>query len=533
MNVGLRMAPRHQARGFALLLLPALAVALLAVSPLAYLFLRVSEAGDDALDLVFNSRTSATLVRSVELTAAVTFFSLLVSLPLAWLTVRTDLPFRRFWSLITALPLVIPSYVGAMTIIQALGPRGILQGYLEPLGVERLPSIYGFHGAVFTLTLLSYPYLLLSLRTALWGLDPAMEESSRILGKGRWTTFFRVTLPQLRPAIAAGGLLVALYTMADFGAVTLLRFNSFTAVIYNQYQLAFDRTLAAATSLVLVAVALALVLMEALTRGRSRYYQTRTGPSRHARLMHLGAWKWPAMAFCAIVTLLGMALPLGVLLDLFIKGVNAGETFGAVETAAWNSVQASGLAVIVTVLAATPIALLSVRHSSRFIGLLERVSYIGFALPGIVVALALVFFGIRYATPLYQSMYLLVLAYMILFLPVALGSLRTALLQANPHLEEAARSLGKGPLYAFWTVTLPLLRAGIIAACALVFLLTMKELPATLILGPTGFRTLATMTWSDADAALLARSAFSGMVLVLAAAVPMALIMYWERRDQW
>lgn len=519
--------------GYPLLLIAAIAVAVLAVSPVAYLVLRISEGGSHSIDLIFSSRTMATLVRSVQFTAAVTLLSLLISLPIAWLTVRTDLPFRGFWSLVTALPLVVPSYVGAMTLIEALGPRGMLQGFLEPLGVDRLPSIYGFHGAVLALTLLSYPYLLLSIRTALWGLDPAMEESSRILGHRRWSTFLRITLPQLRPAIAGGSLLVALYTMSDFGAVTLLRFDSFTTVIYNQYQLAFDRTVAAATSMVLVVVALGLVVLEAMTRGRSRYYKSSAGASRRSGVVKLGAWKWPAMAFCASVSLLALILPLFVLLDLFAQGVSAGETFSSVGQAAWNSVEASSLAVVVTVVAAAPIAVLSVRRQNPLVSLLERVSFIGFALPGIVVALALVFLGIRYLTPFYQSMYLLVLAYMILFLPVALGSLRTALLQMNPHMEEAARNLGRGPLAVFGTVTLPMLRAGIIAACALVFLLTMKELPATLILGPTGFRTLATQTWSDAEAALMSRSALSGLVLVGASAVPMALLMFWERRDQW
>jgi iron(III) transport system permease protein len=237
--------------------------------------------------------------------------------------------------------------------------------------------------------------------------------------------------------------------------------------------------------------------------------------------------------FCALIALFSLAMPLAVLLYLFLQGVSAGESFQSVWGPARNSVYASGLASMATLVCATPIALLSVRHSGRFVGLLERATYVGFALPGIVVALALVFFGIRYAQSLYQSMTMLVFAYVVLFLPVALGSLRTALLQVNPHLEEAARSLGRNPLRAFLTVTVPLLRQGIIASTALVFLVAMKELPATLILGPTGFKTLATATWVDANAALLSRSALAALVLVLASALPMAAMVYWERRDQW
>jgi iron(III) transport system permease protein len=515
------------------LLLPSVVVAALTVSPVVYLLLRLSEAGGRAFDLIFSSSTLQTLVRTVELGAAVGICSALIALPLAWLTVRTDLPFRRFWSVATALPLVIPSYVGAMALIEALGPRGLLQGFLEPLGVERLPEIYGFHGAVLALTLLTYPYLLLAIRTALWGMDPSLEESSRILGHGPFSTFLRVTLPQLRPALAGGGLLVILYAMSDFGAVSLLRFPSFTYVIFGQYQSAFDRTLAAASSLVLVALALALIGIEAVSRGRSRYYKTTAGASRRAGRVQLGAWRWPAAGLCALVVLPALVMPVAVLLYLFLQGLSAGETFQAVDEAALNSIYASGLAALVTVGAALPVAVLSVRYGGKVAGLLERATYMGFALPGIVVALALVFFGIRYANPLYQTMYLLVAAYMVLFLPVALAAIRTALLQVNPHLEEAARTLGKSSFRTFLSVTLPLLRPGIIAGAALVFLVTMKELPATLILSPTGFRTLATMTWSDANAALISRSAFAALVLVAASAMPMAIMMYWERREEW
>ncbi|HEU0073852.1 MAG TPA: iron ABC transporter permease [Dehalococcoidia bacterium] len=515
------------------MLLPALVIALFAVSPVLYLILRFSEAGSDAFDLIFNSRTLATLVRTVQLGAAVFLLSAALSLILGWLTVRTQLPWRRFWSVVTVLPLVIPSYVGALTVIQALGPRGLLQQSLEGIGVDRLPEIYGFSGAVFTLTLLTYPYLLLSIRTALWGMDPSMEESSRLLGRGPVSTFLTVTLPQLKPALAGGGLLVVLYTMSDFGAVSLLRYDSFTSVIYAQYQLAFDRTLAAATSLVLVVLAFSLVAAEAASRGRSRYYKSTADASRRSGLAKLGRWRWPAIALCSTVALLSLVVPLAVLVYLFQQGVSAGESFQSVWRAAGNSLYASGLAAVATVAAAAPIALLSVRYGGRAAWFIERASYAGFALPGIVVALALVFFGIRYAQPLYQSMTMLVVAYVVLFLPVALGGLRTALLQVHPHLEDAARTLGKTSLQAFLSVSVPLLRPGIITSVALVFLVTMKELPATLILGPTGFSTLATVTWTDATAALLSRSAFAALILVAASAVPMAAMIYWERRDEW
>ena len=529
-------APARKRSGYApwpplFVLIPAALVAAAMLLPLVYLVLRTLGAGADALDLLFQARTLDTLVRTTLLALAVTGATIAISVPLAWLTVRTDLPFRRVWAVLTVLPLVIPSYVGGMLVVAALGPRGMLQQFLAgPFGIERLPEIYGFPGAMLTLTLLSYPYVLLSIRAALWGLDPALEEASRSLGHGRWTTFRRVTLPQLRPAIAAGTLLVALYTLSDFGAVSLLQFNSFTRVIFLQYESAFDRTLAAASSLVLVALAVVILTIEARSRGRSRYYRSTAGAVRRPALIRLGRWRWPAFAFAGTVVSFSLVMPMAILGYWVARGVLAGESIRLVWEAALNSVYVSGLAAVVTVAAALPIAILTVSYASRISALLERITYVGFALPGIVVALALVFFGARYATPFYQTLGLLIFAYVILFLALAVGATRASLLQVSPHLEEAARSLGRTPLHVFITVTLPLVRSGILASAALVFLVTMKELPATLILGPIGFKTLATSTWSAASAAFFARAAAPAMLLVLVSSLPMTLLILSERR---
>jgi iron(III) transport system permease protein len=526
--------PAGRPRPPVLLITAASAVALAAVSPVAYIVIRLSEAGGSAFDLLFNARTLETLLRTAGLALAVTLAACALALPLAWLTTRTDLPLRRLWAVLTALPLVIPSYVYAFTFVEAFGPVGLVQQALaEVFGLRRLPEIYGFPGAAMVLTLLTYPYALLGARAALAGMDPALEETSRSLGKGPFATFLRVTLPQLRPALLAGGLLIALYTLSDFGAVTLLRFRSFTNVIYLQYEAAFDRTLAAASSLVLVLLALVLVLGESAARGPGRYHASAPGSARRPRPARLGAWRWPAVGLCAAVTGAALFLPVAVLAYWGVRGLGAGESFAPVWDAALNSLGVSLLAAGATVAAALPVAVLGVRYAGRLSWLLERGAYFGFALPGIVVALALVFFGIRFAPGLYQTTALLVGAYVILFLPAALGALRTRLLQLNPHTEEAARSLGRAPQEVFLTITLPLVGPGVAAAAALVFLVTMKELPATLILGPIGFKTLATSTWSASAAALQAQAAFPALALIAAAALPMAAILYWERRREW
>ena len=316
-----RDAVRTRKRPPALIWIPAALVAGMMTLPLAYLILRSLEGGtSNVLEVLSDVDTYATLGRSVLLAVLVMGISVLVAVPLAWLTARTDLPGRRLWAVLAALPLVIPSYVGGFVLVSVLGPRGILQGSLEPFGVERLPSIYGLPGAALALILFSYPYIFLTVRGAFRGMDPALEEAAKSLGSGVWTTFFRVTLPQLRPAIVAGALLVALYTLSDFGAVSLLHYDSFAREIYLQYQSAFDRTPAAILALMLVILTATILDLEGRTRGRLRYHRSSAGSARRATPVALGPWKWPAVAFCGGVVSLALVAPIGILTFWLVPG---------------------------------------------------------------------------------------------------------------------------------------------------------------------------------------------------------------------
>lgn len=509
---------------------PAAVVAVAAVLPLAYLAVRAAEDGvSAAAEVALSADALATLARSALLAVVVTAASVAVAVPLAWLTVRTDLPGRRVWAVLVALPLVIPSYVGAYVLVSTLGPRGILQGWLEPLGVERLPEIYGLPGAALALVLFSYPYVFLTARGALRGMDPSAEEASRGLGSGALATFFRVTLPQLRPAIVAGALLVALYTLSDFGAVSILQYDAFSREIYLRYSSAFDRTPAAVLGLMLAALVGLILLAEATSRGRASYHQVGSGSTRPAPTVALGRWRWPALGFCAAVVGAALALPVGVLSFWLLRGISQGETFEALWRAAANSVYVSALAAGVAVAAALPVSALAVRFPGKVSALVERLTYVGFALPAIVLALALVFFGSNYLPALYQTIYLLIFAYVVHFLPQAVGAIRSSLLQSRPSIEEAARGLGRSPARVLATVTVPLARSGIVAGAALVFLTTMKELPATLLLGPTEFDTLAIEVWGATTGAFFARAAAPALLLIAISAPPLYLLTIRER----
>jgi iron(III) transport system permease protein len=378
------------------------------------------------------------------------------------------------------------------------------------------------------LTMLTYPYVLLSVRAALLRMDPALEEASRSLGRGLWSTFGRVTLSLLRPALGAGGLLVALYTLRDFGAVALMRYDTFTRVIYTQYR-SFDRSQAALLALVLIAVTLVMVGVEAYIQTRARTGQGTSGAQRPPEVIPLGWWRWPALLFCAVVVLLSLGLPALMLVYWLVRGLLAGELVTGLGEATWNAFLASALAAGVIVAAALPVGILAVRRPSWLSTLLERLTYSAYALPGIVVALALVFFGANHALWLYQTLPMLVLGYLILFIPQAVGTVRAALLQIHPSLEEAAHSLGKGPLRVFWTITLPLLRPGLLAGASLVFLTAMKELPATLLLAPIGCKTLATAVWSAVSEAYFAAAAAPALLIILLSSVPMTFLILREQ----
>lgn len=511
----------------------ALLVGISAAIPLGYLVVRVWELGwSETWEIATSSRTRTILIDTIVLAVAVTAAALVISLPLAWLTTRTDLPARRTWVVLTALPLAIPTYVGAFAMIGALGPRGIVQGWLEPLGVERLPSIYGFGGAFIVLTLFTYPYLLLTVRAAYNRLDPSLEEASRTLGRNSLITFLRVVLPQLKPAIAAGSLLVALYVLSDFGAVSMLRYDTFTRAIYVQYRGGLDRGAAAVMGMMLVILTVAVLATEQRFRGVESLHRLHGSGARVAATLRLGPWRWFAAAACGALVTVALFVPLGVIGYWLWRGTRVGESWFPDWSLVVNSLWASGLGALLTVACAWPVAMLAVRSPGRTSRLVERLSWSGYALPGIVVALALVFFGAKYVPWAYQTMAMLVFAYMVLFLPQAIGAIRSSLLQVTPSVEEASHLLGSGSFATFRRVILPLTRPGVTAGAALVFLTCMKELPATLLLAPTEFSTLATRVWTASNEAFLSRAAAPALTLVILSSLPMLILVRSERRNE-
>ncbi|MFY9264267.1 MAG: iron ABC transporter permease [Solirubrobacterales bacterium] len=496
---------------------------LLTLLPLLYVVIRAAGADAGAWNRLLSARTGELLFNSVGLSLAVAVTAIVISLPYAWLVTSTDLPGRRFFAVSGPLPLVVPSYVGALIFVEAFGPRGLTQQLLEPAGVDRLPEIYGFLGAYATLTLFTYPYVLLLLMAAFKRIDPAMAEAARGLGFGPVAAFARATLPQLRPALLSGGLLCALYSLSDFGVISIMRFDTFTRAIYSAYRSFFDPSGAALLALVLILLTGVILVFEHRLRGDPRRLALRSaGAARHTTAT-LGPWRWLAAGFCSTIFALAIVVPLTVLGYWLATGVDQSAARSSLVEAISGSVAASGYAAFAAAILALPIAYAAVRNPGRAARLIEAVATSGFALPGVVVALGLVFFATRLADPLYQTLLLLVVAYVIRFLPQAVEGARDGLARADPGLEETARGLGLGRLATFRRVTLPLAAPGIAAGAMLVFLTAMKELPATLILKPTGFETLATRIWDASRTASHAEAAVPALILIAISAVALYL----------
>ena len=457
---------------------------------------------------------------TLRLVAAVVCGSSVIGLATAWLTSLTNIGGRRMWSTVAALPLVIPSYVGALALLGATGRNGMVTELIAPLGLEPIPIPRGFWGAALALILFTYPYVHLTLVPAFRSLDPSLEDVARGLGAGRLRLLRTVTLPQIAPALRNAGLLVALYTMADFGAVSLLRYDTFTRAIFLQYAGRLDRRPATVLASVLMLMALAVLWVERASQGRRGITGGRSVRPLKARVLGRGG-RIAARVFLSIVCLFSLVLPVAILISWWIRGTLAGRETVAIWSELGNSLSVSALAALLIVLVAVPLAVLTVRYRSVIGTAAQTAAWTVFALPHITVGLAVLLTGVSLVFPLYQTLPLLLFAYVMMFLPQALGPAQVALRGVSPSLEDASRSLGRPPITTALRVTLPLMSKGLVAGAGLVFLTTMKELPATLLLRPTEFETLAVRIWSTTSEGFYTRASFSALVLIAVSALPL------------
>lgn len=476
--------------------------------PLGYVAWAVISTGlSRVYELVVRPRVGELLVNTVGLVVVTVPLCLILGIGAAWLVERTDVGGAAVWRPLLVAPLAVPAFINSYAWVSVW------------------PTLHGFGAGVLVATLSYFPLVFLPAAATLRRLDPAVEESARALGSGAVGSFFRVVLPQLRLAVLGGGLLIGVHLLAEYGAFAMLRFSTFTTAIFEQFQATFDGAAGAALAGVLVVLCLVLLVTEAALRGTARFARIGSGVPRAATPIHLGPWAIPALTGLAALTVLALGVPVWTLLRwLRIGGVRVwdvadlGESLG--QTAALAAVAAA-----ITTLAAFPFAWLAVRYSGAFARMVEGANFVTSSMPGIVTALALVTVAIRLAPPLYQTAVLVLCAYVLMFLPRALVSLRSGLAQVPPGLEEASRSLGVSPARSFVRITVRLTAPAAGAGAALVFVAVATELTATLLLAPTGTRTLAMRFWSLSSELDYAAAAPYALVLV-ALSIPVTVALF-------
>jgi iron(III) transport system permease protein len=501
---------RRSARGWPLLILGT-AIALALLAPLVLTALDARSAGwGEIHQVLFRSRSLMLLRNTVVLAVIVSLLAATIGTAAAWLTERTALPVRRVWTVLLVLPVALPDFVVGYAW-HSIAPR------MAPL-----------LGASIVMTLGTYPLVYLPVAAALRRADPGMEEVSRSLGVGRLATFFRVTLPLIRTAILGGCVLVVLTVISEYGAFEILRYQTFTTEIFTEFQ--FDSRAAGALAIPLVLLGLLVLLIEGILPRRT---VTRVGPRRALVRVRLGRMMLPAFVGLAGVITLAVGVPLGTIIYWMAQSQHTTLPAAAtLASATWTTLGYSAWGAGAAVVFALPVALLSFRRQSVPRAVLERSTYVVKALPGVVVALSLVFFATRYAFGLYETSVLLVAAYALLNFPLALVCVKASVAQVPSGLTDVGRSLGRGPVAVFLRVTLPLLAPGLLAGFCLVFLTAVTELTATLVLAPIGVQTLATQFWAFQQNIAYGAAAPYALVMVGLAVLPGAALGLWFDRER-
>jgi iron(III) transport system permease protein len=492
------------------------------------------------------------IVTSLWLCLGVGIGVALLGVGAAWLITHMDFAGRRTFEWALVLPLAMPAYVMAYTYTDLLQYSGPLQSALrEAMGWSRadyrFPDVRSTGGAVLMFVSVLYPYVYLLARTAFLERGGGVMEAGRSLGLTPWQSFVRVSLPMARPAIAAGVALALMETLADYGTVSYFAVQTFTTGIYRAWFSLGDRAAAAQLSMCLLGFVLLVLALEHASRGRARFHGTglRRQPPRGNRLT---GWR-AALAFaaCCVPLLVGFALPCGALLHMALTEGDA--QFGArFFELSRNSLVVSALTAAFAVALAVLVA-----YARRIdAGPASRIAHwtagMGYALPGSVIAVGVLIpvarldnalvqwlqahFGWQGGLLLTGSIAALVFACLVRFLASALQTVDAALHRVTPHMDDAARSLGLTPPETLRRVHLPLLRRGLLTAGLLVFIDVMKELPATLVMRPFNFDTLATQAYRLASDERLAEASTASLAIVAVGLLPMILLCRQIAKDR-
>ena len=459
------------------------------------------------------------LLNTMLLFIFVVISSLILGLLISIILVRFNIPGSKILFTLSVLPLVIPSYIGALTYVSAFSPKGLFVQLFSRLGINEIAGIDGFFGSWLVLTLFTYPYVVLICSSALRNLDSTVEDAARSLGKNRFNVYTQVVIPRLKKPIIFSGLLVGLYVISDFGAVSLMRYSTLTKAIYSYYEFNINGDPVIFYSSILIVLAL---LISFIQRGSEEARSAKvSGTPKISEKTNLSPRsKVLIYTFLSLVIFSGLILPISVLSYWLIRGLSAGNSVRAVFGGVVGSLSVSLLAALFSVIVSTPIIIMVSQYRSKFGNVLERIMLALYGLPHISVGVAILFITIKIFPSIYQSFTALIISYLIVFLPQAIGAGQASMEQVKSNYLDASSGLGMSKLKSFYRITLPLIYRGLFAGGALVFLSTMKELPQTLLLRPTGLNTMAIDIWSYASEGLFTQAAFSSFILLAISAIP-------------
>ncbi len=515
------------------------AIAALVLLPLSVLLLSWQQVDGEIWAHLWQTQMPRLLGNTATLLLGVGVGVTLLGVSLAWLTSLCEFPGRRWLDWALMLPFAIPAYVLAFVFVGLLDYAGPLQSLLRDCFGSglKLPRVRSTGGVILVLVLVFYPYVYLLARSAFLAQGKGLMEAARMLGQSPWQAFWRVALPMARPAIGAGLALALMETLADFGAVSVFNFDTFTTAIYKTWYGFYSLSSATQLASLLLLVVALLVWAERGARGAVRPASERQRSKALFQLRGLAAWA--ASAWCGLVFACAFVIPLlQLLLWVWQRGrFDLDERYSGLIL---HSLMLAGMAALLTVSVALLLVFARRLAPVRPIHLAVAVANLGYALPGSVLAVALMLafsyldrwlvmplstlLGGAGKPLLLGSLLALLLAYLVRFIAVAYGPLESSLARIRPSLPQASRSLGVSGVALFTRVYLPLLLPGVLSAALLVFVDVLKEMPATLLMRPFGWDTLAVRVFEMTSEGEWARAALPALSLVLVGLLPVIVL---------
>lgn len=494
--------------------------------PIIYIFTRALTAPIEKWEIMLKTRIPFLLWNTLSLALTVTLITTIIGVSIALLVECTNLPGRKFFKIALSIPLVIPPYIGALTYVIFFGPRGILYSFFGKSPI----NVYSFFSVAFVLSMFTFPYIFLIVSASLRKINANYEEAGRSCGVSYSTIFRRIILPIVRPAILSSSIIVLFYVVSDFGAISMLRYTTFSSSIYFQMIGSLDRSSAAILSIVLVLLGLVILLIKAYILNKKVFYQNPKS-NRKRKPITLGKFKYISIAFVCFVLLFSVILPLSTLTAWSIKGITEGvvtlKTLGYIK----NSLTVSMGAALITMIFSVPAAYLKFRNPSRLTSIMNNICHMGLVIPGTLLALGMVFFFSQYFSWLIGSQIVLMIGFSIRYMSRNLQSTESSMALVSKNLDETAYSLGKNFKSVLIKVILPSILPGVLSGGALVLVSSLKELPITLMLRAAGFDTLAVRIWIEASDGFYTRAAPAGLLIVFVSIIPLYFMLKSYKGD--